>query len=127
MKDWFGFKQNSDSYQQTTASSANNLAAPQPSAQSKRAELAGCDIRYAILFCFLFSVVGYSYTGRFKAFGIFLVSSVIAILGLSHMLSKPVTQSEKMRLPLSLGLSAIAAADNSRAILSARRAIQRDK
>lgn len=126
MQHWLSFKQQVDTYQKTNAPPAYRPKGAPPSNLSKQTELAGCDVRYAIFFCFLFPIVGYIYTGRFKAFGIFLAGTVAAILGLSYALSEQITQSEKMQFPLSLGISTIAAADNSRAILSARRAIQRD-
>lgn len=128
MKNWLGFRQQEiDNYQRVDARSVGSPEGTRPSALTKRDELAACDIRHTIFFCFLFPVVGYSYTGRFNAFGIYLVSSVVAILMLSHIFSEQITQSEKRQLPLAISLSAIAAADNSKAIFSARRAVKRNQ
>ena len=92
---------------------------------SKLAELAGCRFRYAIFFSILSPLVGYIYTGRLKALGIFMASIFAVLVGVSYFVPASTTRLKKVQIPLGLSIGAIAAADNSRAILLARRRLQR--
>ena len=134
MKNWLGFhKQDIEddprSRAQPAIKDAGDAAGAAKSAQSSNAsapaELASCDIKYAIGFSILSPFVGYSYTGRFKALGVFLATGVAVLVGLSYTLSEKTLRSKRVQISVGLGISAITAADNSRAILSARRHQQR--
>ena len=128
MKDWLKFQeQNIDrGYKLDIPASEEHVESTGTTA-SRHTELASCDIRYAIGFSLICPLVVYAYTGRFKAFGVFLVVCTAAILSISYICSEEITQSKKFQLPLSLSIAAIAAADNSQAILSARRRLQGDE
>lgn len=133
MKNWLGFRKQDignglgDAHKVRNQLLGGDAKLSQPSVPFSQAELAGCDIRYAIVFSMLSPFAGYSYTGRFRVMGIFLASSVAVFIGMSCMLSEQVVQSKRVQIVVGLSIGAIAAADNSGAILLARRAIQRTK
>ena len=87
-------------------------------------ELASCVVSYAICFSAISPIVGYSYTGRFKALGLFLIGGFISIVMLMQIGTKLNWDDRQVAAGLGVSIAAIAAADNSRAILAARRGLQ---
>ena len=96
------------------------------SSATKQAELASCRLSYAACFSILSPVIGYAYTGRFKPLGFFMVSSFVVLIG-AMSLGKLNLDSEKSQVSLGLGVGGVAAIDNSRAVLLARRKTRRIK
>lgn len=84
-------------------------------------ELSHCQILYAILFSFLSPIVGYSYTGRFTALGVFLIGGLIMLTAVTQTEQGLDIKNTRVKMGLGIGIAAAAAADNSRAILAARK------
>lgn len=84
-------------------------------------DLPSCRVRYACLFSAISPIVGYGYTGRFKQLGYFFVGGLAAFL-CAYELSEPFkADAGKSRVVFGLSLAGVAAADNSLAILLARK------
>lgn len=84
-------------------------------------DLLSCRIRYACLFSIISPIVGYSYTGRFKQLGYFFVGGLAAFLCAYELSGSFRAGAGKPRIVFGLSLAGVAAADNSLAILLARK------
>lgn len=85
------------------------------------ADLASCQLSYVVIFNLLSPLIGYSYTGRFKALGFFIGIMLAGFVGASQMLPKLDISSGKVKIGLGLGIAVIATIDNAQAILTARK------
>jgi len=93
----------------------------QPSKGRDDIALAQSHISYIIGFSILSPVVAYSYTGRFKALGMFIGTSVLIICGIAYAGKLEATQSKSTKILLALSTIGISVVDNSLAVALARR------
>ncbi|MEL6354432.1 MAG: hypothetical protein AAFR58_22180 [Cyanobacteria bacterium J06627_28] len=117
MNNWFGQQWIGS---EITNSKASLLISPDQT-HEKTKELASCQISYSILFNAISPLIGYGYTGRFKALGLFVGSSLIVLVALLQAGDTLNLNKKTVRLVLGIGTATVAAADNSRAILAARK------
>jgi hypothetical protein len=92
--------------------------------RSQQTELANCCISYAVLCSLLSPIIGYSYTGRFKSLGIFLISSLVGLAALFYIAQGLEMNIKKVKVFLGTGIAVVAVTDNSFAIVAARKKIK---
>lgn len=122
MNNWFGQQWIGSEL----ASKQSSLLIPPHQTHEKTKELASCQISYAIIFNAVSPLIGYSYTGRFKALVFFVGSSLIVLVALLQAGDALNLNKKTVRLGLGIGTATVAAADNSRAILAARKQLAKE-